>query len=240
MEKQGKGKRFLIREKEIAKMEWLDFTASSMEDIRAWEDVFDKPIVIKKREYTFKKRNIALLEMPRDFESYKSGKPMQAFRTNYNRGKKNGFSCRLFHGIDYFEQIMAINLSKDERAGRTMGEMYTDREKVIAFLKKEPVMFGTFTAQGELIGYLHLLFGGGMLALNKILGHGAYLEEGVMYFMLGELIRQIPDIYENGGVRYIMYGSWNGGVASAGIQYYKARCGFCGYNVRYHIGIKSD
>lgn len=236
----GKGKRFLARQKKIAQLEWQDFTAHSVEDVKAWEGVYDRPIVIKKKEYFFKEKSIALLKMPQDFESYKTGKPMQAFRTNYNKGKKQGFSCRLFCGLDYFEQIMEINLSKDERAGGVMRDIYTDRDKVMSFLRNDPVMFGAFSSQGKLIGYFHLLYGGGLLALNKILGHGNYLEDGVMYFMLGELIRQIPDLYQNGGVRYIMYGSWSVNSASSGVQYYKMRCGFNGYNVRYHIGIKAD
>ncbi len=231
----GKGRRFFTMKKDIACMEWVDFTASSMEDVKAWEGIYDKPIVIKEKEYVFRKKNMALLEMPEDFENYKKGKPMQAFRTNYNKGKKKGFTCRLFCGLDYFEQIMEINLSKDERAGHAMSGIYTDRGKVRAFLGTNPVMFGTFTSEGKLIAYLHLLNGGGILALNKIIGHGEYLADGVMYFMLGELIRQIPDIYPHKRVSYIMYGSWYGGVASAGIKYYKTLCGFCGYNIRYHV-----
>ena len=90
----GKGKRFLAMEKEIAQMEWLDITACSIEDIKAWEVVYDKPIPVKKKPYIFKKKNIALLAMPSDLESYKTGKSMQAFRTNYNKSvkKKNYYT----------------------------------------------------------------------------------------------------------------------------------------------------
>lgn len=234
----AKGKRFLKYKREVAHMEWVDVKASTIEDVRAWEGMYGTSIPIKNKIYIFK--NIALLKMPTDFDAYKKGKPMQAFRTNYNRGKKKGFACHLFCGMDYIDQIMEINLSKDKRTGHSMSDIYTHRDQVEAFLHTEPLMFGTFTLEGKLVGYLHLLYGCGVLSLNKILGHGEYLEDGVMYFMLGELISQIPDIYACGEVRYIRYGSWYGGVASSGLQYYKTRCGFCGYNIRYHVDVKRE
>ena len=92
----GKGKRFLAREKEIARMEWGEFTANTIEDVKAWEGVYDTSIEIKDKNYTFKKKNIALLKMPESFEEYKSGKQKQAFRTNYNSGVSRGYQFRSF------------------------------------------------------------------------------------------------------------------------------------------------
>lgn len=232
----NKAKRGINREIEISNMEWIDFYLKTDRDIQGMEQTYDMPVKTNRGGYCIVKKNIALLAMPDDFEAYKKGKPKQAFRTNYNRAKNDGMECHIFHGIDYLDQIMEINLSKAERAGRAMGDIYTDKTKVESFYKKDPIMFGCFTKEGKLIAYLHLLYVGGQLTLNKILGHGDYLDRGVMYFILGELIRQKEEILD-GDIQYIMYGTWNAGVASEGIHYYKKLCGFRGYRIRYHIEI---
>lgn len=114
-----------------------------------------------------------------------------------------------------------------------MTEAYTNRSMVRDFLSVSPIMFGTFTSEGKLVGYIHIIITGAMMATNKILGHADYLDDGIMYFMIAELVKK--NIEEKTNVTHIMYANYLVGRKHAGYTYFKRKCGFEGYNVRVHL-----
>lgn len=226
---------YIKRKIVILQMEWIDFDADTKEDINAWEGVFNKKIETKKEPYIIKKRNVALLTLVDSFEEYKKGKDKQAFRTNYNKAVKKGYLFKKFEGFNFFDDLMEINTSSELRAGRKMSEIYTDPKLVKEFLKTSPDLYGAFTSQGKLVGYFHVLSAGKLMTINKILGHHAYLADGIMYFMLGELLKVTFQMQEE--FTHIMYGTYLYGESGAGVFYYKERCGFRGWNVRHRINV---
>lgn len=227
----GKAQSYLSIKKEIRQMKWIDFEIDGMSSKVAYEGIFDKQV--EKRNYVAVRKNIALLPIPDTFDEYVRGKTKQALRTNVSRAVKNGYFCSYFNGLDYIDDIMEINLSSEIRGGRKMEERYTSCSMVKDFLLGSPVMFGTFTSEGKLVGYIHVLITGTMMATNKILGHADHLDDGIMYFMIAELVKR--KIEEKTNVTHVMYASYLSGRSHAGYTYFKRKCGFEGCNVRFHL-----
>lgn len=227
----GKAQSYLSIKKEIRQMKWIDFEIGGALSKAAYEGIFDRKV--ENRDYVAVRKNIALLPIPDTFDEYMRGKTKQALRTNASKAVKKGYFCSYFNGLDYIDDIMEINLSSEIRGGRKMEEPYSNRGMVREFLSASPVMFGTFTSEGKLAGYIHVLITGTMLATNKILGHADYLDDGVMYFMVAELVKK--KIEEKSNVTHVMYASYLSGRSHAGYTYFKRKCGFEGYNVRFHL-----
>lgn len=227
----GKAQSYLFMKKEIRQMKWIDFEISGISSKAAYEGIFGKPI--KNKDYVAVRKNIALLPIPDTLDEYVRGKTKQALRTNISRAAKNGYCCGYFTGIDYLDDIMEINLSSESRGGRKMEENYVSRDMVKEFLSDLPIMFGIFTSEGKLVGYIHVLITGTMMATNKIIGHEAHLDNGVMYFMITELVKE--NIEKKANVTHVMYANYLSGRSHAGYTYFKRKCGFEGYNVRFHL-----
>ena len=212
---------------------WIDFFAQNYKDIEAWEKTYDHKITIKSEPYVMVKRNIALLPLPQSMDEFKKGKKMQAFRTNYNKALKKRYSTGWFDASQYYDDIMEINCSSVSRCGRVMDEFYTDCDAVKSFIESKPQMWGCFDYNGKLVAYIEFLSGGKLVTINQILGHSQFLADGIMYYLLGNLIQFVIDSGEL--ITHFMYGSFYTGENSAGVFYYKQRMGFIAYNVRYNI-----
>ena len=212
-------------------MEWADIDIVGASSKSNYEALFKH--TIKDKDYIDIQKNVALLELPDSFEEYLKGKKKQALRTNMNKAKKSEYYCEYFSGNEYIDDIMDINRSSEQRGGREMEKRYTDRSMVRDFLNTNPLMFGAFSKEGKLIAYIQLLRVNKMLVINKILGHADYLENGLMYFIVSELIKTI--IEGKNEASHIMYAHFLVGRSHAGYTYFKERCGFKGYNVRFHI-----
>lgn len=227
----GKAKSYIFIKKSIAQMKWIDLQVHGEQSKAIYEQLFH--VRIQCREYINKQKNLALLMVPDTYEDYMRGKPKQALRTNVNKSKKEAYECRFFRGNDYLDDIMEINLSSKERGGQEMEARYTDRKQVEAFLQTEPNMFGTFTKEGKLIAYIQVLQVNSMLVINKILGHNDFLNNGVMYFIVANLVKEV--IGRGNNITHIMYAHYLVGRSHAGYTYFKERCGFKGTNVRFHL-----
>lgn len=214
--------------KAIMKMPWVDFEIIDKDSKKAYEGIFDEKV--KEGPYKKRKKNVALLCIPESFDVYRGGKEKQALRTNIKKAVDRKYICHRFRGMDHIEEIMEINTSKNSRGGKPMEESYVDEESVRGFLQEEPELFGIFTENKKLVGYIHVLRAGSMLATNKILGHAEYLDDGIMYYMISELVK---DCLESPQISHIMYASYLSGRSHAGYTYFKRRCGFEGYNIRF-------
>ena len=73
----------------------------------------------------------------------------------------------------------------------------------------------------KLVGYIRTLHLGETIFINNILGHGAYLKAGVVYFLLLEVVQRC---FERDDVRYIIYDSYWGN--SRGLALFKKRFHF--------------
>ncbi len=227
----GKVQSYISIQKAIKQMEWIDLEVKGLDSKKTYEDLFKCKIINK--NYIDKQKNIALLPIPSSYNDYLRGKAKQALRTNVNRATKQGYYCNYLNGIDFLDDIMDINRSSDQRGGREMEERYINREMVEQFLSTSPQMFGVFSKEGKLVAYIQLLRVNSMLITNKILGHADFLDDGIMYYMISQLVARILD--EKQDITHIMYARYLVGRSHAGYTYFKERCGFNGYNIRFHI-----
>ncbi len=227
----GKAQSYIYMKTAIKSMSWVDLDVSGEASRVLFEQLFN--CRVKDRDYVCVQKNIALLSIPSTYEEFVSGKPKQALRTNINKATKNGYHCECFNGLEYFKDIMEINCSSKFRGGKEMEEKYTDEKMVEEYLRTSPVLFGTFTEDGKLIAYIQLLRINKMLITNKILGHADFLENGLMYFMISQLVKSV--IQDKDDASHIMYAKYLVGRTHAGYTYFKERCGFNGVNVRFHL-----
>ncbi len=227
----GKAKSYISMRRDIARMDWIDLDVKGEDAKEIYEQLFK--IKVKGEDYIDRQRNLALMAIPKSFEEYMKGKTKQALRTNVNKAIKKGFECRFFNGEEYLDDIMDINCSADARGGRLMESRYTDLRQVEKFLLSQPIMFGAFTHDGKLIAYIQLLQVNSLLVTNKILGHNDFLNDGVMYFIVAQLVYGV--IENQRDITHIMYAHYLVGRRHAGYTYFKERCGFKGTNVRFHL-----
>ncbi len=155
------------------------------------------------------------------------------------RAEKEGFYCKPFNYKLFVPDVVAVNQSKTHRQRNEMKAHYRESveerggypDKYYDFEEPEcqlhsVVMLGVFERveghkQGEiqtderLVGYINFLRVGNIALYSQILGHGDYLNKGVMYLLhLYAVERGISE-----GVDFLMYTAWVSGTE--GLQYWK-------------------
>jgi hypothetical protein len=97
-------------------------------------------------------------------------------------------------------------------------------------VEKNWLYLGVKNAQGRLVAYVDIHCVGEVACVVPILGHSAFLKDGIMYLLLAESIRVLM---EETSVRYFMYDMYFGG--SPGLRFFKRRIGFQPFRVRWEI-----
>lgn len=174
---------------------------------------------------------LALQPLPDDIDEWQAGGDKRQVRSRCNRAEREGY---IF--VDdlqprrFSHDIVDINRSMPERQGRPMAAHYTDpawRSAVI----KAPVCplhhtywYGVLR-HGILRAYASWHRCGELLQTNIWIGHGDFLGDGIMYFMMRESLRAQREVgpgwamyahYDAGGI------AWNGG----GLRQWKKQLGF--------------
>ena len=155
------------------------------------------------------------------------------------KAEKEGFYCKPFNYKLFIPDVVAVNHSKSHRQRGEMKGHYKQSveerggypDKYYEFEEPEcklhnVTMLGVFEKieghkQGEietnerLVGYINFLRVGNIALYSQILGHGDYLNKGVMYLLhLFAVQRGIDE-----GVDHLMYTAWVSGTE--GLQYWK-------------------
>jgi len=199
------------------------------EKCRKFYSAFTKPHP-KYKIIPTKTIGVALLRIPDTFEDYLKGKERQALRTNRTKALKEGFKYSQFEANQYVEDILAINTSVPVRQAKPMDKSYTTREMVLKFIEDNPVLHGVFNKEGTLVAYSQTVLCGEALILNRIIGHAAFLDQGIMYLLVIEIVKEMISLKkENGLPLWIMYDMFFG--ALPGLRYFKERLGFKPYRV---------
>lgn len=174
---------------------------------------------------------VSLLEIPKDPESYLIGSDKQVIRTNRNRAIKLGYTFMEFDAREHIERMQAINLSSPQRQGRQMDVSYTDRHKLMEYVA-DKTMYGVFDGNGLLVAYVNPIDCGDVVLLARILGDADHLRNGVMYFLVSELVKlyslRINTLEHE---KWMMYDTMLG--AKSGLRYFKERLGFRPYKVKW-------
>jgi hypothetical protein len=179
-----------------------------------------------------KRHGVALAPVPDTFASYLAGGARQAARTNRKRALERGYAFRRINPMEHLDEILAINSSADVRQGRPMEDGYLASEAVRAGFVRAPSVFGVVDRNEVLRAYLDLRTCGDVAILNRLLGQADLLDDGIMYLLVTETIRELIDLRRTtGSPAWVMYDTWFGG--GPGIRYFKQRLGFTPYRVRW-------
>jgi hypothetical protein len=174
----------------------------------------------------------AILPLPASFEEYTAGKKSQALRTNRTRCLKQGFSFQSFQPDKWLEDLMEINASSPVRQGRKMYASYTEVDQVRTLVQEIDRMYGVFNQEGRLRAYAHVMVCGELILFSRLLGHAEDLEQGVMYLLVSEVLKEMIALKAQTGLpHYAMYDTFFG--ALPGLRYFKERLGFSPYRVRW-------
>src|SRR5690242_522643 len=179
-----------------------------------------------------KRWGAGLFPLPDRFEDYLKGKDKQTLRTNRRR------SLSLEHRFDtiepshYLNDILAINESLQIRQGQPMDADYLYLEQLEMWTKDKPEIYGVFDRHGVLKAYAHAPVCGEVFILSRLLGHADELENGIMYLLISEVVREmIERKYRDGMPLWAMYDTFFG--ASPGLRFFKERLGFRPYKARW-------
>jgi len=229
-------KKVLIILQEIRKMpkvviKFFDFDNKSLENYKKTYKYFTKPHRLK----LFKNKTIGValidLNLYNSFdEYYKSinGKNSSAYYSR--KALKRGYRFIEIDRNNYIDDIYKINTSINIRQGKKMSDGYLHRvDKYIDDSNYR--YFGVIDKNGNLVSYCNIAFYGEFALIVSLLGHKKYLNDGIMYLMIIEVLRLMFDEYKKNGYRYIMYDTFLG--ASKGLKQFKQKLGFKPYRVEW-------
>jgi hypothetical protein len=144
------------------------------------------------------------LQMFDDFEHYLkciNGKNSAAY---YRRkALSKGYTFTDIDRNQYINDIYEINSSRETRQGRQMHPAYF--EKPTQYIDEHNWLYcGVLNSSGKLVAYLNLQIANEVAVVRTLLGHGDFLNDGIMYLLLVEAARRI---YELGGYLQTVLGT---------------------------------
>jgi len=179
-----------------------------------------------------KRWGVGLLLLPDVFEHYLKEIGTELIRRKRKRSLSLGYHFETINPLNYLVEILSINESVKVRQGRRMDPEYLNIESLRAFFEGKPVVYGVFDTTGVLKAYAHTPICGDLFIFSRLLGHGNDLDNGVMYLLITEVIREmIERKRRQGSPVWAMYDTFFG--ASKGLRYFKERLGFKPYKVRW-------
>jgi hypothetical protein len=179
-----------------------------------------------------KRWGAALLRLPATFEDYLKDPSRHTLRRKRQRCLSLGYSFAAVDPNAYFEAIFRINTSKPRRQGEEMHREYVDRGLLREFFSVERNTYGVFDSAGVLRAYACAPVYGELFNLIRLLGEGNHLNDGIMYLLMSEFVREMIRARSETGVPlWGMYDMYFG--AQPGLRKFKDRLGFAPHNVKW-------
>lgn len=226
----------------------INSIASMLQGI--WEIELDG---IENTQQRFEEPAILFIEHFRNYHEYENivKKSQKGNRIRLiKKARAIGYTCDFFNKRQYIPDIVEINTSKDVRSGGKMPSNYLKTVEDLggypqrAFNYTRPQCFlhydvwigvfknedgyrqGNITTNKKLVGYIHLRRLGEICAYSLFLGHGDYLNDGVMNLLHHHTVEWILNRKDSMviGLKYLMYGGINHG--GEGRKDWKRREGF--------------
>jgi hypothetical protein len=187
----------------------------------------------KYRVFAAKEWGVALLFVPDEFAIYLRGKARNVVRTNRNRARRSGFLFSAIDPLARLDDILSINTSTESRQGKPMLKEYSDRDALKCyFAGKQQDTYGVVDASGTVVAYCYVPVLGDVSVVSRVLGHTHFLEYGIMYLLLSELVREMSERKAAvGKPDWIMYDTCFGNLP--GLRYFKDRMGFRPFRVKW-------
>lgn len=177
-----------------------------------------------------KKYNISLLPIDQfskdeDYLASVNGKNSASYFSR--RCSKLGYIFQPFNPNTEIDAIFEINTSSTERQGREMDESY---KLFVAEWPNDEMnkWFGIYSKEGKLVAYVWTYVVGEMVLINRILGHGDYLKENVMYLLMTNVVSTFVN---DNRINFIMYDTF--GKFENGLVMFKKRIGFKPFTVNF-------
>ena len=163
------------------------------------------------------------------------------------KADKKEYKCGLFQLQNHIVDFVEINQSKEIRQGRKMTKSYHKNindygglpDKILQIKHSEcPLHFsqwmgifkpiegykqGTLLVGKKLVGYINLIRHGEIILYSSILGHGDYLNDGIMYLLNHKTVEWVIKLetLEEKRLKHIMYAGYFDGTD--GLQKWKKR-----------------
>lgn len=193
------------------------------------------------RLYLFKNKTLGVALI--DLKSYKNysvyyekvnGKNSPAYYSRKALKRKY-----IFTEIDrnnYSEDIFLINTSSTIRQGVKMAKEYQEKCEIY---KSDPHYryFGVINQEKKLVAYCNIGFYGEFILISQLLGHKDFLNDGIMYLMILELLKLVFEEYANKGYKFVMYDTFWG--AKEGLRLFKKKLRFKPFRVKWLWGIET-
>jgi hypothetical protein len=165
-----------------------------------------------------------------DVEAYLAD--LRYARRRVRRAARLGYAVHPFEPEERRSELLAIHTSLPQRQGRPIDDAYLDPA---AQYETGPFMeyLGVFQ-DDALVAYSHLWYAGEIVGMNRVMGHGDHLANGVMFLLMAGIVEHVkgtrPDIH------YVFYDMFFG--AAEGLREFKTHLGFRPHHVRWTRGHK--
>lgn len=191
----------------------------------------------------------AIIDLDLSFDEYEKLQRKKYGGNIFRQARKSDYICHAFDGRTFRPNVVEINHSMKFRQRQKMkGHYNRSLKEAGGYPSKyyEPIapecpyhwaiMFGCFDRikgymQGDvvtdekLLAYIHLVRVGNICYYSMILGHGNYLNKGIMYKLHLYIIERLltkKEYFKD--LDYLMYAGWDSGTD--GLKYWKKVCLF--------------
>lgn len=160
-----------------------------------------------------------------DVEMYLAS--LRTTRKRVRRAQRLGYAFGPFDPDDRRPELLAIHASLPERQGQPIEAAYLDPAAV--YDKGPHVEYLGVFHDRILVAYAHLRYAGEIVGLNRVMGHGEHLDDGIMFLLMAGIVEHVkttrPDIH------YVFYDTFFG--AGEGLRAFKTHLGFRPHFVRW-------
>jgi hypothetical protein len=148
-------------------------------------------------------------------------------RRRVRRAERLGYVVAPFAPEDRRPELLAIHTSLPERQGQPIDTAYVDPDAEYE-TGSHMEYLGVFR-EDVLTAYSHLWYAGEIVGVNRIMGHGDHLDDGIMFLLMAGLVDHVKATRP--GIRYVFYDMFFG--AGQGLREFKIHLGFRPHYVRW-------
>lgn len=167
----------------------------------------------------------AVLPLKYNFENYFQDVIKSSERALIRKAIKNGYTVKEINYSEHMDEILEINLSKEERGGRPMNSDYThicEWDKIVKSVNPNVYMYGCFDSNGHLVAYYLFQKHTNFFQTQKGIAHKDHLSMGVMNYLFAYSVSELNKIDSNAILQYGLYGDSSKGLGAfkkhAGLQ----------------------
>src|SRR5204863_2138859 len=153
-----------------------------------------------------------------DVEGYLA--PLRSARKRVRRASRLGYGVALFDPNDRRSELLAIHTSLPERQGQPIDPSYLDAAAV--YETGPSVEYVGVFRDDALVAYSELRYAGEIVGMNRVMGHGDHLVDGIMFLLMAGLVEHVKEARPE--TRYVFYDMFFG--AGDGLREFKTRVGF--------------